>query len=617
MNDIKKILIVLSGVACVATSSHAQNNDTVRYLGNTLVNVDYHHGQLTPAVGVHNIQVFRANREHPEMAEGFGFTYNHQPMLAYWNNKFYLEYLSDPVGEHIPPGQTLLCNSQDGYTWTKPVVVFPQYNIPDGTTKEGYQGVAKNLKAVMHQRMGFYVSKKKRLMVLGFYGICLDKKDDPNDGNGIGRVIREVNADGSFGPIYFIRYNHLWNEKNTSYPFYKTSKDKGFVEACEEILSSPLTTMQWVEEADRKDPIIPLHLDYKAFCYYHLNDGRVVGFWKNGLTAISNDNGKTWPDAASRAPGVVNGSAKMWGQRTSDGRFVTVYNPSEFRWPLAISTSDDGLNYYNLWLLHGEISPMRYGGNEKSYGPQYIRGIMEGDGTPPGKDMWVSYSVNKEDIWIAKVAVPVKSEVKGAVDEEFNKMKTGEELNEWNIYSPLWAPVRIEKKNDTRMLMLKDEDRYEYAKAERVIEANKTGTIEFSLMAAQNNYGMMDIECQDAKGDVAIRMTLDSTGRLQVKAGAKYKNVMGYDVNQVYNVKLVYNTFTRLYTIDVNGKQVLRALTFAPVDKIERVVFRTGSRRYFPTPDTPAEQTYDLPNAGTPETKAAIFYIKSFRAVGG
>jgi len=36
--------------------------DTARYTGSTLSNVDYHHGQLTPAVGVHNIQVFRANR---------------------------------------------------------------------------------------------------------------------------------------------------------------------------------------------------------------------------------------------------------------------------------------------------------------------------------------------------------------------------------------------------------------------------------------------------------------------------------------------------------------------------------------------------------------------------
>ena len=40
----------------------------------------------------------------------------------------------------------------------------------------------------MHQRVGFYVSKSGRLIALGNYGVALDKKDDPNDGNGIGRV---------------------------------------------------------------------------------------------------------------------------------------------------------------------------------------------------------------------------------------------------------------------------------------------------------------------------------------------------------------------------------------------------------------------------------------------
>ncbi|MCK7539934.1 MAG: hypothetical protein MZV63_58030 [Marinilabiliales bacterium] len=46
-----------------------------------------------------------------ETADGFGWTYNHAPMLACWNNTFYLEYLSNPVGEHVPPGQTLLVTS--------------------------------------------------------------------------------------------------------------------------------------------------------------------------------------------------------------------------------------------------------------------------------------------------------------------------------------------------------------------------------------------------------------------------------------------------------------------------------------------------------------------------
>jgi len=143
-----------------------------------------------------------------------------------------------------------------------------------------------------------------------------------------------------------------------------------------------LMMMQWVEETDRKDPLIPLHKDYKAFNFYHLPDNRVVGLWKNALTGISKDEGKTWSPVV-RAPHFVNSNAKIWGQHTSDGKYATVYNPSEFRWPLAISTSEDGLNYTNLSLVQGEISTARYGGNYKSYGPQYTRGIEEGNGNPP------------------------------------------------------------------------------------------------------------------------------------------------------------------------------------------------------------------------------------------
>ena len=127
---------VLAGIIWIGfglLSKTAGAQDTVRYTGSTLVNVDYHHGQLRPAMGVHNLQVVRANREHPEQADGFGFTYNHAPMLAYWNNTFYVEYLSDKVGESVPPGQTLLITSKDGEAWSKPTVVFPQYKIPDGT----------------------------------------------------------------------------------------------------------------------------------------------------------------------------------------------------------------------------------------------------------------------------------------------------------------------------------------------------------------------------------------------------------------------------------------------------------------------------------------------------
>jgi len=613
MRNRTKQISILTALLIGVSGAAVRAQDTVRYTGATLSNVDYHHGQLSPAVGVHNIQVFRANREHAEMAGGMNWTYNHQPMLAYWNNTFYLEFLSNPVGEHIPPGQTFLLTSKDGYSWSAPLSVFPVYRIPDGTVKEGYPGVAKDLDAVMHQRMGFYVSKKNRLLVLGYYGIAMDAKDDPNDGKGIGRVVREIYPDGKFGPIYFIRNNSTWKLKKGDFPFYTKSKDKGFVEACNELMANKLMVQQWVEEADRNDPLISLQRPVKAFSFYHLNDGRVVGLWKHALTSISNDGGKTWAYNPLRAPGFVNSNAKIWGQRTSDGRFATVYNPSEFRWPLAVSTSDNGLEYKDLLLVNGEISPMRYGGNYKSYGPQYVRGIAEGNGTPPDKNMWVTYSMNKEDMWVARVPVPVVSKVTSQVNEDFNQIADGKELNYWNVYSPLWATVKIEKGADgAKSLILRDKDRYDYAKAERVIPAAKKGTVEFSITAAQNDKGLLHIEFQDAKGAAAIRLIFDADSMLKTKAGYRNSGVTKYEPGREYKVRVDYNVNTRSYSISVNGQSKGTKIFFAPVASVERIVFRTGEVRRFPDADTPTDQDFDLDKPGEPAPEA-IYSIKSFK----
>jgi len=601
----KLYIILLSALG----SNSLLAQDTIRYTGKTLVNADYHHGQLMPVVGLHNIQTFRANREYPALAENFGWTYNHAPMLAYWNDQFYVEYLSDQLGESIPPGQTLLQSSADGYTWTKPTVIFPIYRIPDGTKKPGRDDVAKDLDAVMHQRMGFFVSSKNVFLVLGFYAISFDAKDDPNDGNGIGRVVREILPDGKYGPIYFIHYNPNWSEKNTRYPLYTKSKNKAFVEACNELLANKLMTQQWNEEADRKDPLITLQKQYKAFNYYHLNDGRVVGLWKNALTAISADEGKTWPENASRAPGFVNSNAKFWGQKTADGNFATVYNPSEYRWPLAISTSKNGLVYDNLSLVHGEITPMRYGGNYKSYGPQYVRGIIEGNGKPKDGKLWVTYSMNKEDIWVAAMPLPITTTVNEQVDDDFAKLRPTTALDRWNIYSPLWAPVKIAN----NALVLKDKDPFDFAKAERVFPAAAKVITQFSIVPQQDNFGLMEIELQDAKGMATLRLTFDSTGTLSAKAGARYKNFMKYKAGEKYEIKIKLDAFTRFYTITVNGKDALTSLAFQPVAEVSRIVFRTGDVRRFPDVDTPADQTYDLPNAGESEKKEAVYLINSLK----
>ncbi len=603
--------LIITASFCVVSVLNAQQ-DTIKYVGKTLSNIDYHHGMLAPAVGVHATQIMRASREHPNKSDGYGWTYNHAPNIAYWNDTFFVQYLSDPVGEHIPPSQTFMLTSKDGENWSFPQVSFPIYSIPDGYQKEGVEGVAKNLKATMHQRMGFFTSSDNRFFTLAFYGISMNEKDSPNDGNGIGRVIREIYKDGSLGPIYFIRYNHGWNEKNTNYPFYKSSKDRGFKKACEELMSQPLLMQQWVEEADRDDPLIPLKKQYKAFSYYEIPGGRTVGLWKHALTSISNDGGKTWEYDPLRAPGFVNSNAKIWGQKTSDGRYATVYNPSEFRWPLAVSTSEDGLVYDNLFLVHGELSRIRYGGNYKSHGPQYVRGIIPGNGTPPDGNMWLTYSVNKEDIWVASVPVPVKSTVEEDVNDVFNNLPDGEELKLWNTYDLQWATANIEKKDGEKWLTLRDQDPYDYPRVERVTPFAEKMEVTFTVKPEQNDHGMLQIELQNAQGLPSLRLIFDEEGNLKQKMGYRLRNIMPYEAGKEYTIKLTVDASTRLYDININDEKETRGIFFMPTDGISRVMFRTGEQRHYPNVDTPVDTPNydDVPFTGKPIPEA-VFHIKS------
>src|SRR5581483_4182026 len=403
-------LLTGSGKGGAMEEGPGSPKEPVRYIGKEKADTRYHDGRLRPVVGVQNYQVTRANRTHPERAEGVGWTYNHAPMLAYWEGRFYLEYLSNPVDEEIPPGQTLLVTSRDGIHWEPPQILFPVYTLPDGST------------AIMHQRMGFYVAPNHRLLALGFVGLF----PKPWDGTGVGRIVREVYTDGRFGPIYFIRYNshHGWNEKNTHYPLYTASKDAGFVDACNALLADKLMTMQWWEEDRSTDGFYTVS-GYEAPSFYHRKDGKVVGLWKWAHGALSEDEGKSWsPDV--KLPTLIMDGAKVWGQRTKDGRYALVYNPnplSDYRWPLGIVTSDDGILFDHLALVHGEVPPRRFRGRWKDFGPQYVRGMEAGNGDPPGDAMWVCYSVNKEDMWVSRIPVPVRTRVESPVHDTFDAME--------------------------------------------------------------------------------------------------------------------------------------------------------------------------------------------------
>ena len=595
------------------------NRDVVHYSGATIARPERHDGGLKPAVGVHTIQTMRGEKP---------WTYNHQPMMAYWHGKFYMHYLSDPRHEHEAPGKTMLQTSTDGYTWSEPTELFPEYPVPEGYVKEGKDlPAAHQLKAVMHQRVGWYVADGSHsshsarsshsphpsiLLATGNYGICLTIKDDPNDGNGIGRVVRQVNDDGSLGPIYFVYYNHGFNEKNTIYPYYRRSKDKAFVAAVDAMLADPMQRMQWVEEADRGEKLIPLDKPYKAFSGYTLPDGRKVALWKHAVTSLSADGGNTWRLVdmgggrlgCDRAPGFVTSNAKIWGQRLTDGSYATVYNPSEYRWPLAISLSQDGLDYTTLSLVNGEVTPLRHGGQYKSYGPQYTRGIQEGNGTPKDSSLWVTYSNNKEDMWVSRIPVPVRLNASSHA-QPFPQQGQLADLTDWNLYVPRLCPIMLKD----GWLSLHDSDPYDYAKAERIIPNTKELEVTFDLNMGQSNCGELDIEFADDQGTVCSRIVVDSAGVIRVKGGARFGTILKrYEPGQVYHLRAVLSTALHRATYYLGDKKVCERQFDTPVASISRIIFRTGPLFAKPDIDTPADQDFDMPRADERDAKA-VYHI--------
>ncbi|MHC4619514.1 MAG: PA14 domain-containing protein [Planctomycetota bacterium] len=569
--------------------------------GSESLDLAHQDGRLAPVVGVENYQVFRANRERPEYTGGLKNTYIHAPMICYWKGKYYLEFLAAPVNEHDAKTETLMTTSVDGKNWGTPRILFPAFK-PAGD----------NHMTISHQRMGFYVSKDNRLLILSFYGT----HPSPNEGLGVGRAVREVYKDGTVGPLYFIRYNRHagWNEKNTPYPYYKESHDNGFVATCDELMADKLMVQQWWEEDRSKDGFYLLsgeEFKCKAFNWYTRKDRNIVGMFKAGYAALSKDGGRSWSEI-QKLPSVIVGHAKMWGEQTDDGRYAFVYNPHfEWRYPLVVTTSDDGRVFSNMACVHGELPVRRYEGDAKDVGPQYVRGIAPGNGNPPGRDLWLTYSMNKEDIWVSRVPVPIRDKVDKWIDDSFDRMQAGGVVTNWNIYSLRWAPVEVAKFPGVsdKSLKLSDWDRCDYARAVRVFPPGNKITVKFDMLAKQTRHGRMEVELLSRDGVRPVRVALTNRGRIQVVDGNRTLDVKNYTADKWLSFKIDVDASAGRFGVALDGKKIVEDAVFAEkANALERLSLRTGEYRKLGIGQRKNED--DVPKAGD-RVERAVYYINN------
>lgn len=586
---------MIGSIDAVPPKLKLSGSTIAEYVGTEDTDRNTFHGGLRHVVGVHRIQAMRANRSYPPevSSEYVGWTYNHAPMLAYWQGRYWVEYVSNMKEEHGIPGRTAFMSSSDGFNWTAPEVAFSPFPLPEIQPPARYFAgetldvIPAGSPPIMHQRMGWYVAPDGRLLMLGFYGYVPNPRWGPNRGQGLGRVVREVLEDGSLGAIHSIRINEQagWTESDLPFPFYESSTDKGFVAACDALLKDRLMTFQWWEEDRASDgffPEIPEGIQPKALSFYERADGKMVGLWKGGFAGLTTDRGRNWEFGRHNIPEV---NSKVWGQHLSDDTYALVYNHSasgRSRYPLSMITGTDGEKYDDLLAVHAEVPPMRYQAIHRNQGPQYIRGIIPGNGNPSDGDLWLTYSVNKEDIWVTRVKVPIRSTVDEPVNETFEKVNTITDLEDWNLYLPKWATASLvedPREPGNRSLELLDDEPWDYSKVERPFPESSRVRVGFRVYIAEVGHGALAVELQGARSERPLRLRFDSEWLM-----FDHKMVEVFptriETQKWYSVELDIDSKAGEYSCSVDGKVVQEAIPFAEqVGELQRLVLRTGPWR--------------------------------------
>jgi hypothetical protein len=264
-----------------------------------------------------------------------------------------------------------------------------------------------------------------------------------------------------------------------------------------------------------------------------------------------------------------------------------------------------------MLLVEGDVYPRRYMGRAKDFGFQYVRGIAEGNGTPLGTDMWLTYST-KEDIWVARVPVPIRGAVQGAVADNFDDMEVGGVVKDWNIRRGLWTPVGIVAFPSTtnKSLQLEDRDPYNYARAERVFAQGASKKISAKVFAHQSNTGQLNVEVLNHTGNRAVRLAFAADGHVWVTDGAQSVDAGPYQAHTWYNLAITVDAAKGKYSATLDGKPIARQAAFMePAADVNRLCFRTGDAFAEPTRNVSRDLGgRDLPNADTP-VPAAVYNI--------
>ncbi len=545
-----------------------------------ILNLDKPDGGLPPLPEVLNIELLRTTRDVAELADGDGWTYAHHMDLAEWRGRMYAAWNMTPKDEDVPPLKVVYSTTENGTDWSKPADLFPR-------------------ELAWACRFYFYHTRNDKMLTF-----CAARVSEGNVSEALKTVllVREIKPNHELGEVFTLVGP---NEKLP--PYFETSADNAFVEACREAVNNNMLLEQQdygmflgdrkMEWHEKTPPFKGFYKFGKGFCFYKRADNKWIGLTKMGFATTSADEGKTWTEPVLPSS-LVAGSAKVWGQQTRDNNYILSYNPDPKRakrYPLVMVHGNDGIHFKEMRVVHGEHPPLRYPGKYKDFGYQYVRGVAawSSDGTFPDKNsVWLIYSVHKEDIWLSRIPLPIKTDVAPCKMEDFQDVKTGAFVPGWNLYSPKWAPVKVVEEpgnTENHCLELRDADPTDYARAMRLFPLGKKISAEFSFKPDQIK-SSFETEIQDEKGNVFFTLVFNEKGEVKAVSGSQEIKLDHYKTGKWFKFKLEMDVEKQIIKIACQKKKYSLPGTNSENNlKLQRLVFRTGPHREFGNTDKPVD----------------------------